>query len=139
MKLLQALIVSLTVGLQLIAVPALAATSANYGSFLGNVGTNAGLATTGGTPNSDLATIIGSIISVVLGLLGVIFLLLTIYAGFLWMTAQGNEEQVQKATGILKNAIIGLIVTLAAYSIATFVVSQVSTATSGTTATTTGA
>ena len=42
------------------------------------------------------------------------------YAGFLWMTASGNSEQVEKATGILKMAIIGLIIVMAAYSITYF-------------------
>ena len=137
MKLLRALLLTSFVGLQLAALPALAANT-NYGGFLGNVGTNAGLATTGGTPNTDLATIIGGFIQIALGLLGVILLILTIYAGFLWMTAQGNEEQVQKATGILKNAIIGLVITLAAYSIASFVVNQVTTATNTAATPTTG-
>jgi hypothetical protein len=78
---------------------------------------------------TDLLTLIGTVINVLLGLLGVIFLLLTIYAGFIWMTAQGNEEKVEKAIGILKTGIIGMIVTLAAYSIANFVVGEVSDAT----------
>lgn len=83
----------------------------------------------GTTAPTDLLEVIGTIINVLLGLLGIIFLLLTIYAGFLWMTASGNEEKVEKAIGILKTSIIGLIITLAAYSIAGFVIDQVATAT----------
>lgn len=92
---------------------------------LGNVG-NSAYGTTAATP---LLTIVGTIINVALGLLGVIFLLLTIFAGFMWMSAAGNEEQVAKAKGILKTSIVGLIITLAAYSIASFIVTQVSGAT----------
>ncbi len=101
------------------------ATTLNLGSNLNSVGANA----YGTSAPTDLLTIIGTIINVALGFLGVIFLLLTVYAGFLWMTAQGNEEQTTKAKGILTTAIVGLIITLAAYSIASFVVNQVSNAT----------
>lgn len=64
---------------------------------------------------------IGQIITAVLSLLGVIFLILTIYGGFLWMTAGGQEEQVTKAKNILTRAVIGLIIVIAAYAITWFV------------------
>jgi len=67
-----------------------------------------------------LATKAGLIISVVLSLVGVIFLILMIYAGILWMTASGNEQQISKAKGLLVNAIIGLIVVLSAYALTNF-------------------
>ena len=50
-----------------------------------------------------------------------IFLILTIYAGFLWMTARGNEEQVTKAKTILKTTLIGLVIVLASFGIAQFI------------------
>jgi peptidoglycan biosynthesis protein MviN/MurJ (putative lipid II flippase) len=43
---------------------------------------------------------------------GIIF-----YAGFLWMTARGNDEQVDKAKRIIKNAIIGTVVVLLSYAL----------------------
>lgn len=61
--------------------------------------------------------IIGIVVGVLLGFLGVIFVILTIYAGYNWMTARGNEEQVTKAKDTLKNAIIGLILVISAYAI----------------------
>lgn len=67
--------------------------------------------------NSNLADIISIIIQVILGFLGVIFLALTIMAGFKWMMSQGNEEDIKKAKSSLKNSIIGIIIILAAYSI----------------------
>ena len=67
--------------------------------------------------NTDLATIISTLITVVLGFLGIIFLVLTISAGFKWMTSQGNEEDIKKAKGTIKNSIIGLIIVIAAYAI----------------------
>ena len=65
--------------------------------------------------------LVATVISAVLGLLGVIFIVLMVYAGFLWMTARGNEDQVKKAVGIIQTAIIGLIIVIAAYSITYFV------------------
>mgnify|MGYP001565081904 CR=1 FL=1 len=106
--------------------PLAASAAIDLNTNLTSVGANA--YNTSGEP-TDLLQIIGTIINVVLGLLGVIFLLFTVYAGFLWMTAAGNEEAVTKAREILKTTIIGLIITLAAYSIASFVVTQLSNAT----------
>ena len=78
--------------------------------------------TGGGVPTDrQLQDIIVLVINSVLGLLGVIFLVLIIYAGFLWMTAGGNEDQVGKAKGLLINAIIGVIIIVAAYAISYFV------------------
>lgn len=73
---------------------------------------------------SGPATIAGNIINVALGLLGLTFLVLTIYGGFLWMSARGNEEQVTKAKNVLKTAVIGLVIVLASYAIAQFVYYQ---------------
>ena len=71
----------------------------------------------------------GKIIRVGLGLLGTIFLVLTIYAGYLWMTAAGNDETVAKATGILKMAVIGLVIILVSYSLSYFVLDKIFEAT----------
>lgn len=63
----------------------------------------------------------GQIVGVVLSFVGVVFLVLTIYAGIMWMTAAGNSQQVDKAKGMLINSIIGLVVIFAAYAITAFV------------------
>ncbi|MGE5425505.1 MAG: hypothetical protein ACM3PZ_00210 [Bacillota bacterium] len=64
---------------------------------------------------------VSRIITIVLSLLGVIFLGLTIYAGLIWMMAQGNEARVSKAKELLTEAVIGVLVVLAAYAISIFV------------------
>lgn len=65
--------------------------------------------------------IIGAIISVFLSFLGIIFLCLIIYAGFIWMTSAGNDQKVLYAKKILQNAIIGLIIVLSSYAFTSFV------------------
>ena len=94
-----------------------------------------GLEATGdasGLQDTDLAELIGTIIKVFLSTLGVIFLLLVLYAGFLWMTAGGEGDKVDKAKTILINATIGLIITLGAYAITAFIISALTGAISST-------
>jgi magnesium-transporting ATPase (P-type) len=67
--------------------------------------------------NKNFSAFIGTILGYLLTFLGVIFLCLVIYGGYIWMTARGNEQEVEKAKNILKNVIIGLIIILAAYAI----------------------
>jgi hypothetical protein len=74
-----------------------------------------------GVTDTTLSQTVGKVIKVVLGLLGTIFLALTFYAGVLWMTAGGNEDNIEKAKKILSAAVIGLVIVMAAYSITYFV------------------
>ena len=104
---------------------ALNSAHAALGDQLDDVNTAACL---GGSSDS-LTTTIGSLIAVLLGFLGVIFLILIIYAGLLWMTAAGNEDNVKKAKSILLNSVIGLVILLSAYAISSFVIDQLGTAT----------
>ena len=77
----------------------------------------------------SLSQITGRYIRVAMGMVGMIFLALTVYAGFLWMTASGNEEQVTKAKDIVQRATLGLVIVLAAYSITIFVLAAVGAST----------
>ena len=79
----------------------------------------------------DLSSTIGLVVKGALALVGTIFLLLTIYAGILWMTASGKEEQIETAQKIIKATIIGLFITMAAYAITFFVTSRLSGAGTG--------
>ena len=68
--------------------------------------------------------IVSNIIQIALSFLGVIFLVLTIYGGFLWMTAAGDESKVESARKMITAAIIGLIIVVSAYAISYFVMSK---------------
>ncbi|MEA3463472.1 MAG: hypothetical protein U9R14_00065 [Patescibacteria group bacterium] len=61
------------------------------------------------------------VIQAFLSVLGIIFVVLIIVAGYNWMTAGGEEEKVTKAKDMIKRAIIGLIIIVAAYAISYFV------------------
>ncbi|MFZ2681686.1 MAG: hypothetical protein WAZ14_01150 [Patescibacteria group bacterium] len=82
-----------------------------------------------GLGNKELDETLGLLINVLLGLLGIIFLVLVIYAGFLWMTAGGDEKNVAKAKQIIITAVIGLVILLSAYAISSFVLDQLISAT----------
>ncbi len=66
---------------------------------------------------------------------GIVFLVLTVYAGILYMTAQGEPDKIKKAKGMLTNAVIGLIIIVGAYAITRYVVDALSEAATATTAT----
>ena len=60
---------------------------------------------------------IGQVLNIATTFLGVVFLGLMIYAGYLWMIARGNEQKIEEAKNIIIYAVIGLVVVLAAYAI----------------------
>jgi cytochrome bd-type quinol oxidase subunit 2 len=96
---------------------ALAETPFERGMTLTNsVAGNAGI-----TSQKDLPTMIGQLINIFLGFLGIVFLVLMIYAGFQWMTAMGDAKKVENAQALIKQAIIGLVVVIAAFAISNFV------------------
>ena len=85
------------------------------------------LETVGGAIGTDatsnsLPELIGNIIAVLLSVLGIIFVVLVVYAGFLYLTAAGEDDKVKTAKKLLSQSIIGLIIIVAAYAIANFVI-----------------
>lgn len=73
------------------------------------------------TDETSLFVIVAQIIQVFLGLLGTIFIMLMIYAGYSWMTAAGEDKKVQTAQDTIRVAIIGILLIFAAYIITYFV------------------
>ena len=69
------------------------------------------------------------IISILLSLLGLAFLILIIYAGFKWMLARGEEEEIEEAKDTIKHGIIGLAIILLSYSIAYLIYTLIGDAT----------
>lgn len=84
-----------------------------------------------GLSDDDPRIIVGRIIQVALGLLGITAVVLIIYGGFMIMTSGGNDEKISKGKNILITSVIGLGIILAAYSITTFVLENLYTATTG--------
>ncbi len=98
-------------------------------NFKQNSGLSETAAISGYAPDSQenpvtLEVIIGNIITVTLSLVGVVFLILMIYGGFVWMNDRGNEEEVEKAKKIITAAVIGLVLVFASYAISYFIINS---------------
>ncbi len=91
----------------------------------------AGSGLEGGCASADcLPEVIGRAINIVLGFLGIVLLALFLYAGFLWMTAGGDEAKVKTARQLITNAIIGYFIIGAAYALTGFVLDSLTRVTS---------
>lgn len=70
------------------------------------------------------------IVRPILGLTGTILFVLMTYAGFLWVTAQGDDKKIKKAKDILTECIVGTVILVGAYALANFVITALTTTTS---------
>lgn len=78
--------------------------------------------TLSGLGKRDFREVIFLIINVLLGFASLVAVLIIMYAGFLWMTSQGDPNQIERAKRMLTNAVIGLILIFTSYSIAAFII-----------------
>lgn len=76
------------------------------------------------TSGGNIYGLIQTVINAFLAVIGVLLLIYILYAGYNWMTAQGEEEKVEKAKDTLKRAIVGAIIIVGAYAISVFVMSR---------------
>lgn len=97
-----------------------------WGGYETNVQTATGLG------NTDPREMAGSVINIVLGFLGVIAVLIILLGGFKWMTAGGNEDGIGEAKQMIGAGVIGLVIILAAFGIAQFVINALYNATGAT-------
>ncbi len=108
--------------------PGVSLAAGNLNNALGNLGTTGAKA---GTTQGDVGSVLGTLINGALTLVGTIFFILMVYAGYLWMTARGEEAIIDKAKDIIRASIIGLVVILSAYAITVFVTSRFDTGAGG--------
>ena len=66
---------------------------------------------------TPLVVIIARVINVLLELLALVFLILIIYGGTMWMTSMGQEDKIKKAKQAITNAAIGLLIVILSYAI----------------------
>lgn len=120
-------LVKLAVSLGLISlliVPALASAAGTIDPGFGYIANNIGMGT------QDIRVTIANIIRVAMGLLGIVAVLIILMGGFKYMTAMGEEDKVKTAKKLITSGIIGLVIVLTAYAIATFVINSIISATS---------
>jgi len=71
--------------------------------------------------NKPIQEIVVDFVRIGLGVLGVVFMVLIMYGGFIWMTSAGNQDSVSKAKKILVNSTIGLFIVIISYAISIWV------------------
>lgn len=87
-------------------------------------------ASTAGLGDADLVDTIANIIRIALGFLGVIAVVIILLGGFKYLTSQGNDQKTKDATKLIYSGIIGLVIVISAYAIASFVIDSIVDATS---------
>lgn len=70
---------------------------------------------------TDVPTLIGKILGIVIGIIGAVALVMFIFGGFLWMTSAGDPGAVKKGKDAMVYAVLGLVVVFSARAILTFV------------------
>lgn len=94
-----------------------------------NVGLTPEVGNALGLGTQDVRVTVAIIIRDFMGLLGIIAVVLVLYGGFLWMTAGGEEEKIDKAKKTIVAAVIGLAIVLSAVAIAQFALNALGSAT----------
>ena len=82
-----------------------------------------------GLGNTDPRVMASQVIKIMLGFLGVIAVVIILLGGFKWMTAAGNEDKVGEAKKLIGAGVIGLIIILASFGLAQFVINALYDAT----------
>ena len=106
-----------------------APTSPSLGTSLDSAGRGLyGVEVSGDAPTPpSVGGIVAQVITVFFGLLGIIFVALMVYGGFQWMTAAGNPEQVKKAQKLMIDAVLGVLILMAASFISYWVLYIIAT------------
>lgn len=78
-----------------------------------------------GLGSQDLVGSIQKVIRVALSFLGIIAVVIILLGGFKWMTSGGETTKVGEAKKLIFAGIIGLIIVLFAYAIASFVITKI--------------
>ncbi|NCN22440.1 hypothetical protein GW758_00765 [Candidatus Falkowbacteria bacterium] len=106
------------------ALPALAQTDNDpYGTQLVEDGLGGSL----GDVEQDPREVIGRFIKFALGFLGLIAVSIILIGGFKWMTSGGSEEKTGEAKKLLGAGVVGLIIVLASWGLATWLIENIST------------
>lgn len=74
-----------------------------------------------GETTRDIRDTARQFINIFLSFLGIIGVVIVIYGGMIWMTARGNDEQVEKAKKTLVSGIVGIIIVAIAWTITSYV------------------
>jgi hypothetical protein len=77
-----------------------------------------------GVTQASVGEVISSSVTIILGMLGIIFFILAVYAGFLWTTAQGDEGKIGEAKQTIVRATLGFVVVISSYALSSLITTQ---------------
>ena len=120
----------ITVCLIIVSTP-LTVSALNLDNYSKTIANQAGFQTSEVENLDYLDTTIGKAVAMIMGFVGIIFLIMIIVAGFQWMTAGGNEDTAKKAKDRLVSATVGLLIVMSAYLITFFVYQTIKSSSDG--------
>ncbi|MBU3999585.1 pilin [Patescibacteria group bacterium] len=71
------------------------------------------------TTTNTTEELVSSIVSWLLGITSAVVIIFLVYGGIMYITASGDENQIEKSKKIINYAIIGLFLVLISYSVVT--------------------
>lgn len=72
-------------------------------------------------PEVSAEALVTAVVGAVFGIIGLVSVIMIIYGGYQYVTSSGDSGQVSKAKRTITYAVIGLIITLFAFSITRFI------------------
>lgn len=71
---------------------------------------------------TGLTTLLGITINYLFGAVAIVFLTIILVGGYIWMTAQGQQEQIDRAKKFVLNGVFGMMVIFLSYTLVTVVI-----------------
>lgn len=78
---------------------------------------------------SNLPAMLGQVINYFFAIIGVVFLVMTLFGGLRWMTAGGNEDKVKQGKTFIIGGINGIIIIFLAYAMVYVILAALGAAT----------
>lgn len=73
----------------------------------------------------SLKSYVGTIVNIILYILGVVAVIMIIIGGFMYVTSSGDATAVTKAKNTIMFAVVGLVIAILAYAIVNFVINAI--------------
>jgi len=108
---------SLVVTAGLVALPTLASAAIQVGQPTKGLGGS-------GSHYQTLGALFGRAFDLIIMVAGIIFVVLLLVGGIMYMTSMGNEDGTKKARQLMLDAVIGLVIVVAAWAVGNFVLTQ---------------
>jgi uncharacterized membrane protein YgcG len=109
----------------LLGVSSLAAASLLTSDASAQVSSGINAATTSEMQGKSVNSTVGSIVNILLWVVGILSVTMIVWSGFKYITSAGDTSKLASAKSTLIYAVVGLIIAILAYAIVTFVRTQV--------------